>query len=86
MRVKYFRDTDTALLEVDDRDRKGDESARAAQALGVPRPRLNRMLHGRFDGVTIDKMGTRFIDTNVFINELDTQDARKAAIAVALIR
>ena len=30
--------------------------ARAAQAMGIPRPRLNRMLHGRFDGVTIDKM------------------------------
>ncbi len=30
--------------------------ARAAQVMGVPRPRLNRMLHGRFDGITIDKM------------------------------
>ena len=30
--------------------------ARAAQLMGVPRSRLNRMLHGRFDGITIDKM------------------------------
>lgn len=30
--------------------------ARAAKVMGVPRPRLNRMLHGRFDGITIDKM------------------------------
>ncbi|MEQ8485576.1 MAG: helix-turn-helix transcriptional regulator [Pseudomonadales bacterium] len=29
---------------------------RAAEIMGVPRPRLNRMLHGRFDGITIDKM------------------------------
>ncbi len=28
----------------------------AAQVLGVSRPRLNRMLHGRFEGVTIDKI------------------------------
>lgn len=28
----------------------------AAHILGVSRPRLNRMLHGRFDGVTIDKI------------------------------
>jgi predicted XRE-type DNA-binding protein len=30
--------------------------SKAAEMLGVPRPRLNRMLHGRFEGVTIDKM------------------------------
>jgi predicted XRE-type DNA-binding protein len=30
--------------------------ARAAEVMGVPRPRLNRMIHGRFDGITIDKM------------------------------
>jgi len=28
----------------------------AAQVLEVSRPRLNRMLHGRFEGVTIDKI------------------------------
>lgn len=30
--------------------------SRAAQILGVSRPRLNRMLHGRFEGVTIDRL------------------------------
>lgn len=34
----------------------GLSQARAAQVMGVPRPRLNRMLHGRFEGITIDKM------------------------------
>jgi predicted XRE-type DNA-binding protein len=35
---------------------QGLSQARAAEIMGVPRPRLNRMLHGRFEGVTIDKM------------------------------
>lgn len=35
---------------------QGLNQARAAHVMGVPRPRLNRMLHGRFDGITIDKM------------------------------
>jgi predicted XRE-type DNA-binding protein len=35
---------------------QGLSQARAAEVMGVPRPRLNRMLHGRFDGITIDKM------------------------------
>lgn len=34
----------------------GLSQARAAQLMGVPRPRLNRLLHGRFDGISIDKM------------------------------
>lgn len=35
---------------------QGLSQARAATLMGVPRPRLNRMLHGRFEGVTIDKL------------------------------
>ena len=34
---------------------------KAAQVFGIPRPRLNRMLKGDLDGVSIDKM-VRMVD------------------------
>jgi predicted XRE-type DNA-binding protein len=52
--------------------------SKAAEMLGVPRPRLNRMLHGRFEGVTIDKM-VAMVDRSGKKVELKVTRKRKSA-------
>ena len=45
------------MIELEKAMRANDwNQTTAAQVLEVSRPRLNRMLHGRFEGVTIDKI------------------------------
>ena len=45
------------IIELEKAMRANDwNQTTAAQVLEVSRPRLNRMLHGRFEGVTIDKI------------------------------
>ena len=58
----------------------GLTQAQAAERLGVPRPRMNRLLKGDFSNITLDKMGEMVSRAGMTL-EVRVKKPRKSAAA-----